>query len=62
MSLRMTKTTWLIWAMVTLACFALSTATNANPKAPTACTTATAKTFSCGYGLVDWSTNSVTVR
>lgn len=59
MNLRMNKTTWALWAITTLACLALSTATTANSKAPTLCKAYTSQAITCGLGIAQWSSTSV---
>ena len=59
MNLWMNKTFWAIWAIITLICLALSTATTADSKAPQLCKTYTAQALSCGFGMVSWSDSSV---
>ncbi|WP_020559529.1 hypothetical protein [Thiofilum flexile] len=56
------KTLWAIWAMLTLACLALSTATTADAEAPSLCKVYTAQALSCGFGVVRWGDSSVKTR
>lgn len=62
MNLRMNKTLWAIWAIITLACLGLSSVTTANSKAPQLCKTYTAQALSCGFDMVNWSSSSVQTR
>ncbi|MBK8454779.1 MAG: hypothetical protein WAQ53_03620 [Thiofilum sp.] len=62
MNLRLNKTLLAIWAILTLICLALSTATTADSKAPQLCKTYTAQALSCGFGMVSWSDGSVKSR
>lgn len=62
MNLRLNKTLLAIWAILTLICLALSTATTANSKAPQLCKTYTAQALNCGFGVVSWSDGRVSSR